>query len=106
IEVTNTGSLREFHDRSLIKIRKLVEHLTSLNIDLLIVRDGVAEDATSSLTKAGITVYRRLERQDIELLSKMTGANLIRNPLKIKDSDVGSYAKRNEKLISNIKHTT
>ena len=38
----------------------------------------------------------------------MTGANPVRNPLKIKDSeDIGSYAKRNaEKLISDVKHTT
>ncbi len=106
IEVTNVGSLKEFHDRDLEKIEELVKHISSLDIDLLIVRDGVSENAISPLTKAGITVYRRLERQDIELISKMTGATPIRNPLNIKNNDIGQYDKRTEVLISDVKHTT
>jgi len=106
IEVTSLGLLKEFHERHLDKLQKLVEHLSSLDVDLLIVRDGVADEVIKPLSDAGITVYRRLERQDIELLAKMTGANPSRSPLNIKTTDVGRYSRRAEELIGNVKHTT
>ena len=106
IEITSIGSLKEFHNRDLEKINILVKHLKSFDIDLLIVRDGVADEAITPLKNAGITTYRRLERRDLELLSKMTGANPVRNPLNLKFEDIGNYAKRAEKLISDVKHTT
>ena len=45
IEVSSPGVLRGFHDRSLDKLREDVGHLSSLGVDLLIVRDGISDEA-------------------------------------------------------------
>jgi len=105
IEVTDVGTLQEFHDRAQRRMREQVESLASLGVDLLVVRDGIDELASTMLTDAGITAYRRFERQDLEILSRMTGAGMVRDPSRVKSEDVGTYESRGEKTYSTIKHT-
>lgn len=106
IEVSDTGALKSFHDRNMDKLQEMVEHIKMLGVNILIVRDGVAEEAVAPLKNAGIITYRRMERSDIELLSKITGAKPIRDPLKINDLDIGDYSKHSEELIAGVKYTT
>ena len=105
IEVTDVGTLQEFHDRAQRRMREQVESLASLGVDLLVVRDGIDELASTMLTDAGITAYRRFERQDLEILSRMTGAGMVRDPSRVKSEDVGAYESRGEQTYSTIKHT-
>ncbi|GIT75173.1 MAG: hypothetical protein Ct9H300mP30_2350 [Methanobacteriota archaeon] len=91
IEVTSTEALRGFHERSRERMREQVDLLASLEIDLLVVRDGIAEDATTMLTDAGITCYRRYDREDLELLSRITGAAMVRDARRVRAEDVGTY---------------
>ncbi len=78
IEVTSTGALRSFHERARERLQEQVELLKSLDVDLLVVRDGVAEEAATMLTNAGITAYRRFEREDLERLARITGSTMVR----------------------------
>ena len=96
IEVDSPGILQGFHDRKIEYVNKRVENLESLGVELLIVRDGISDEAVSLLTKAGITAYRRFERKDMELLSNITGAKLVRDPLYVSADDIGSYSMRSE----------
>ena len=105
IEVESPGVLQEFHERAREKIRRQVGHLSSIGVDLLIVREGIADEAIALLTDSGITAYRRFERKDLELLSKITGAKPGRDPLMIRKEDIGRYSKRSEENIADVKHT-
>ena len=105
IEVTSTEALRGFHERSRERMREQVDLLASLEIDLLVVRDGIAEDAATMLTDAGITCYRRYDREDLELLSRITGAAMVRDARRVRAEDVGTYTSRSERSYSGVKHT-
>ena len=105
IEVTDIGALQEFRDRAQSRMREQVEKLASMNVDLLVVRDGIDETASTMLTDAGITAYRRFEREDLEMLSRITGASMVRDSTRVEATDVGAYASRSEKSYSSIKHT-
>ena len=105
IEVTNLGAMKEFHDRAQNRMREQVEQLASMDVDLLVVRDGIEEVASTMLTDAGITAYRRFEREDLEILSRMTGANMARDSSRLRPEDVGTYTSRSEQAYSGIKHT-
>ena len=48
------------------------------------------------LTDSGITAYRRFEREDMDLLSRITGATPIRKAEVLSADDIGSYSKRSE----------
>jgi len=106
IEVSSLGVLQEFHERSRENMQKQVEHLVSLGIDLLIVRDGVSDEAITQLTEAGIVAYRRFERSDMELLSMISGAKPARNVSALRMEDIGTYSKRVEERIADVRHTT
>ncbi len=105
IEVTSTGALRSFHERARERLQEQVELLKSLDVDLLVVRDGVAEEAATMLTNAGITAYRRFEREDLERLARITGSTMVRDARRIKKEDVGTYSSRSEQTFSGVKHT-
>ncbi len=105
IEVGDLGVLQGFHDREIQVLGNQVEHLSSLGVDLLVARGGIADEAVPILTDAGITAYRRFEKSDIDLLSIITGANPMRSVSSLKESDVGKYSKRSEESIADVKHT-
>ena len=105
IEVSSLGIMQEFHERSGENMQKQVTHLSSLGVDLLVVRDGIADEAIAQLTKAGIVAYRRFERSDMDLLSRITGARPARSVSTLGDEDLGTYSKREEERISDVKHT-
>jgi len=105
IEVSSLGIMQEFHERSRKNMQKQVMHLSSLGVDLLVVRDGIDDEAISLMTKAGIVAYRRFERSDMDLLSRITGARPARSVSALGDEDLGTYSKRGEERISDVKHT-
>jgi len=105
IEVESTGVLKEFHDRARAAIRKKIEHICSIGADLVVVRDGIDDEAISFLTERGITAYRRFERADLDLLSHITGANAVRDALALSSEDLGRFSRRSEEVIAEISHT-
>ena len=105
IEVSSLGIMQEFHERSRENMQRQVAHLSSLGVDLLVVREGIADEAITQLTKAGIVAYRRFERSDMDLLSRITGARPVRNVSALGDDDLGAYSKRGEERIADVKHT-
>ena len=105
IEVSSIGILQEFHERSRENLQKQVAQLSSLGVDLLVVRDGIDDEAVTQLTKAGIVAYRRFERSDMDLLSRITGARPTRSVSGLGESDLGKYSKRVEERIADVNHT-
>ena len=57
------------------------------------------------LTDAGITCYRRYDREDLELLSRITGAAMVRDARRVRAEDLGTYTSRSERSYSGVKHT-
>ena len=105
IEVSSLGIMQEFHERSRENMQKQVAHLSSLGVDLLVVRDGIADEAMPQLTKEGIVAYRRFDRSDMDLLSRITGARPARSVSSLGDDDLGAYSKRSEERVADVKHT-
>ena len=105
IEISSLGIMQEFHERSRENMQRQVAHLSSLGVDLLVVREGIADEAITQLTKAGIVAYRRFERSDMDLLSRITGARPVRNVSALGDDDLGAYSKRGEERVADVKHT-
>ena len=105
IEVSSLGIMQEFHERSRENMQKQVAHLSSLGVDLLVVREGISDEAITQLTKEGIVAYRRFDRSDMDLLSRITGARPARSVSSLGDDDLGAYSKRSEERVADVKHT-
>ena len=105
IEINELGALKDFQTRNEKYLKEMVNFLENLNVDLLIVRDGIADEAIPILSEAGITAYRRFERDDLERLSRLTKTNMVRDIRKITKDDIGEYSSRSEENIGGINYT-
>ena len=106
IEISELGVLKDFQNQNEEYLKEIINNLKELNIELLIVKDGIADEAISLLSEAGITAYRRFEREDIERLSRLTKTNIVRDIRKITKEDLGKYSMRSEENIGGINYTT
>ena len=104
IEIRSTGVLSGFQERKSAKLAEQVASLSSLGVDLVCVRDGIADEATPLLKEAGITAYRRFEQEDLERLSILTNAKMVRDVNRISADDVGDYSKRSADKIDDAWH--
>ena len=52
----------------------------------------------------GICAYRRVERNDLELLSRTCNASIVASPANAKKSDLGSFESSDEENWSGVKH--
>ena len=105
IEINELGVLKDFQTRNEKYLKEIINQLENLNVDLLIVRDGIADEAIPILSEAGITAYRRFERDDLERLSRLTKTNMVRDIRKITEDDIGKYSSRSEENIGGINYT-
>ena len=105
IEINELGVLKDFQTRNEKYLKEIIDRLENLNVDLLIVRDGIADEAIPILSEAGITAYRRFERDDLERLSRLTKTNMVRDIRKITEDDIGKYSSRSEENIGGINYT-
>ena len=85
-------------------MRQKVARLTELDVELLCVRDGIADEVVPMLKEAGITAYRRFEREDLERLSILTGASMSRTINRLSKEDLGYYKSRSEEKIEDVWH--
>ncbi len=106
IKVTDPGALARFLAKERGDMQQRVDAVAALDCDLLVVRDGIDDDAISMLREAGIVTYRRVERDDLDLLARATGASLVRDPLRATEADLGDYESRSESKIDDIEHVT
>tara|TARA_B100000214_G_scaffold231396_2_gene168763 strand:- start:46084 stop:47679 length:1596 start_codon:yes stop_codon:yes gene_type:complete len=106
IEINDTGVISGFQKRKITHLERMVKSLKDNAVDLLCVRDGISDEAIPMLRDAGITSYRRFEREDLERICILTGSSMIRDMNRLKKSDTGSYLSRFETKINDTWHLT
>ncbi len=104
LKITNTGAIEAFHARERAGLQARIDSLKSANIDCLVTRDGIEEEAHAMLAAAGILAYRRVERPEIEHLCRATGARPVFDVDDIQDEDVGRFASIREEKWHGVEH--
>ena len=104
LKVTQTGMLAQLHESERADLAKRVQALIDVGIDVLIVRDGIDDEARAQLNDAGITAYRRVEKQELDLLSRATGALMVHDVNNIRDDDIGEFSTLSEENWHGVNH--
>jgi len=71
-------------------VKELCDHIVSLKVDIVLTEKACVDIATHYLAQAGVTVIRRIKKQDNNRLSRVTGATIGHDVLGMKESDVGT----------------
>ena len=104
IRITEPGMMARFLQRQKQEMKERVDAIAEAGIDLLIVRDGIHEDAIPILRDAGIVTYRRVERTDLELIARACGARIVRDVQGIRSESIGEFNSVNEERWESIDH--
>lgn len=104
IKITEPGMLARFIERQKKELENRVKVIAEVGTNLLIVRDGVNDDAIPMLRDAGIVTYRRVERDDLELISRACGANIVRDTRGIDAESLGTFESVKEESWESIDH--
>lgn len=104
LKITHTGAIDAFHARERADLQARVDCLSAANIDCLVARDGIEDEAHAMLAAAGILAYRRVERPEIEHLCRATGACPVFDVDDIRDEDVGHFASIREEKWLGVEH--
>jgi len=104
IRISEPGMLARFIERQKKELQERVQAIAEIGTDLLIVRDGVNDDAVPMLRKAGIVTYRRIERDDLELIARACGASIIRDTRGISSDSLGNFDSVKEERWESIDH--
>ena len=104
LKITNTGAIDAFRARERADLQARIDSLKSANIDCLVTRDGIEEEAHAMLAAAGILACRRVERPEIERLCRATGASPVFDVDDIQDEDVGRFASIREEKWHGVEH--
>jgi chaperonin GroEL (HSP60 family) len=105
LKITSLGAIDAFHARDTADLQARVDALKAANIDCLVARDGIEEEAHAMLAAAGILAYRRVERPEIEHICRATGARPLFDIEDIQDEDVGHFASIREEKWQGVEHT-
>lgn len=104
INLTDPSMISAFREKELELISEQINKIIEINPDILVCRDGIHDSAIRLLQKNGITAYRRVEKDDLELLARTCSASIIASPGMAKKGDLGSFEKSEEVNWSGVTH--
>jgi len=99
VNITNPNQINKFMQNEAEMIKHMIDKILESGANVVIAGRSIDEPAVHFLAKAGIYVVKRVAREDMEKISKATGANIVTNIDDLNKKDIGSAGKVNEKLV-------
>ena len=104
LNVTSPGVLQSFRDKEIEMLIQQVEHLQSLGVTLLACKEGIDDDIRSALNEAGIQAFRRVAKEDLDLLARGCGATLLYDVKRATASDLGAFIESRNEMWNGVAH--
>ena len=106
LEISSIGVKDGFDQRNREKIIKMVRKLSSLGVGIVILRDGVDYMAQNALREAGITCFRRFDKDDLNRVAEQTGAIISRSIQELEVDQLGSCTSWSQRKVSGVNYLT
>jgi chaperonin GroEL (HSP60 family) len=104
INVTSPGVLESFRKKEIELLEQQVEHIKSLGVSLLACKEGIDDEAKILLSSAGIQVFRRVSRSDLDLLARGCGATLVHDAKRASIKDLGAFISSKNETWGGVVH--
>ncbi|MEM2026027.1 MAG: thermosome subunit beta, partial [Desulfurococcaceae archaeon] len=89
INITSPDQMKAFLDEETKVLKKMVEKIASVGVNVVFCEKGIDDVAQHFLAKKGIMAARRVKRSDIEKLAKATGAKIVTSIEDMSEGDLG-----------------
>jgi len=102
LKITSAGMIEEFKKQEVEKIKQEVEKISKLGVDILVCKEGICDEGIRELVNSGIIAYRRVEKRDLEILAKATGATIAKNANTCNKNHIGKFEQSREEKWGNV----
>ncbi|CAH8537668.1 unnamed protein product [Dicrocoelium dendriticum] len=92
IEITSDKDFTRALEIEEAYIKEICDNIIKFNPNVVVTEKGVSDLAQHFLSKAGISVIRRLRKTDNLRIARATGATIVSRPEEIKEDDIGTEA--------------
>lgn len=97
LKVEQAGAYTAFLDRERAEVTRATQAVIETGASVVICREAIDDDAARLLSKAGVVCYRRMERADLELVARATGATLVDTPEHLTSEALGDFTSLSER---------
>jgi chaperonin GroEL (HSP60 family) len=91
LNVTTVGVLESFRQEERKMLKQMVDRLVDNNISVLACRESIDDDIKNYLTEQGIQAFRRVSRNDLNMLAKTCNASLVNSIMGISAKNIGEF---------------
>ena len=91
LQITTKTGYSDFVEYEYEELKKKVKHVLDLGIDVLVVKDNIDDNIHKLLSDNGIQCFRRVPKEDLELISDTCNANLVLSVENASKSDLGEF---------------
>lgn len=90
VEITKEDEWQKLLEQEELEVRAMCEDIIRSGANLVITEKGVSDLAQHFLSKAGISVLRRVRKTDNNRISRATGATIVSRTDEIIERDIGT----------------
>ncbi|MEC8540392.1 MAG: thermosome subunit alpha [Candidatus Thermoplasmatota archaeon] len=91
LNVTTVGVLESFRQEERKMLKQMVDRLVEKNISVLACRESIDDDIKNYLTEQGIQAFRRVSRNDLNMLAKTCNASLVNSIMGLSTNNIGEF---------------
>jgi archaeal chaperonin len=99
IQITDPNQLQQFLDQEERSLKEMVRKIHEVGASAVFCQRGIDDLAQHFLAKHNIFALRRVDKSDLEKLSRATGASIVANLNELSIADLGGCAVIEEKTI-------
>ncbi|MEC7239130.1 MAG: thermosome subunit alpha [Candidatus Thermoplasmatota archaeon] len=91
LNVTTVGIIESFRQEERKMLKQMVDRLVDNNISVLACRESIDDDIKNYLTEQGIQAFRRVSRNDLNMLAKTCNASIVNSIMGISAKNIGEF---------------
>ncbi len=99
IQITRPEQMQDFLDMEEKMLRKMVDKVKGSGANVVLCQKGIDDVAQHFLAKEGILAVRRVDRSDMERISRASGAEIVNNLDSLSQESLGRSEIVEEKMI-------
>jgi thermosome len=101
LQITSSTQFQLFMDQEKAAMKAVVEKVLASGANVVFCQKGIDDIAQHHLANAGVLALRRVNRTDLDRLSRAIGANIVTSLDELKPADLGSADLVEEKKVGN-----
>lgn len=105
VNITDPAQMQAFVSSEADMIEKMISKITESGANIIICSKNIHDAAIHFLAKAGVMALKRINREDLERISKATGSRIVTDLDELTKEDIGIAGLVEEKYLGNTDMT-